>query len=248
MSGVTGGRRDKRIMARNEAPTQSRKRSATATPQACDTAPALDPSVARGRGRAGPDGVRAAPDGPHRGGPGAQGRVGGCQPLRHGSPACPHRRARRRPRRTRAAVRSKLHRQRYALAGAGDRHAGAWARSTNRGTARSRCSRPSPGRPVQPPALATCATAATGICGVNWARPGPRSTKPAHNPLFLLDVTGQTPSRKRLGIAILIGHPAVKARLYRRQASLLLLTRLLCIADRPASSAGVIHESPRSSV
>ena len=46
MSGVTGGRRDKRTMARTEAPTQSRKRSATATPRAYGTAPALDPSLA----------------------------------------------------------------------------------------------------------------------------------------------------------------------------------------------------------
>jgi hypothetical protein len=44
MSGVTGGRW-KRTMARIEAPTQSRKRSATATPQAYGTAPAFDPSA-----------------------------------------------------------------------------------------------------------------------------------------------------------------------------------------------------------
>src|ERR1019366_5659364 len=43
MSGVKGGRR-RRTTAWNEAPTQSRKRSATATPQAYGTAPALDPS------------------------------------------------------------------------------------------------------------------------------------------------------------------------------------------------------------
>jgi hypothetical protein len=43
MSGVTGGRWVKRTTARNEAPTQSRKRSATATPRAYGTAPALDP-------------------------------------------------------------------------------------------------------------------------------------------------------------------------------------------------------------
>jgi hypothetical protein len=42
MSGVLGGRR-KRTMARNEAPTQSRKRSAPATPRTYGTAPALDP-------------------------------------------------------------------------------------------------------------------------------------------------------------------------------------------------------------
>ncbi len=44
MSGVTGGRWDPRTTARNEAPTQSRKRSATATPRTYGTAPALDPS------------------------------------------------------------------------------------------------------------------------------------------------------------------------------------------------------------
>jgi hypothetical protein len=45
MSGVTGGRRGKRTTARIEAPTQSRKRSATATPRTYGTAPALDPSA-----------------------------------------------------------------------------------------------------------------------------------------------------------------------------------------------------------
>ncbi len=44
MSGVTGGRWVQRTMARNEAPTESRKRSVTATPRAYGTAPALDPS------------------------------------------------------------------------------------------------------------------------------------------------------------------------------------------------------------
>jgi hypothetical protein len=52
MSGVTGGRWVKRTTARNEAPTQSRKRSATATPRAYGTAPALDP-----RDSAGPRGI-----------------------------------------------------------------------------------------------------------------------------------------------------------------------------------------------
>lgn len=62
MSGVTGGRRDKRTTARIEAPTQSRKRSATATPRTYGTAPALDPSGGAGRevgdadGEAGPVG------------------------------------------------------------------------------------------------------------------------------------------------------------------------------------------------
>ncbi len=45
MSGVTGGRRDTRTTARIEAPTKSRKRSATATPRTYGTAPALDPSA-----------------------------------------------------------------------------------------------------------------------------------------------------------------------------------------------------------
>jgi hypothetical protein len=50
MSGVTGGRR-RRTTARNEAPTHSRKRSATATPRTYGTAPALDPRARTRRHR-----------------------------------------------------------------------------------------------------------------------------------------------------------------------------------------------------